>query len=96
MSTVQARDRTGAEIPVLDKQGRAAAFLYDTAVGNALRLPCKGNGQPRLPRGKNVRERRRVDGLKVWQQRRRGMEGVDTRHQRGTVDPERLTVAGIA
>ncbi len=36
MSTVQARDRTGAEIPVLDKQGRAAAFLYDTAVGNAL------------------------------------------------------------
>ena len=68
----------------------------DAAVGNALRLPCKGNGQPRLPRGKDVRERRRVDGLKVWQQRRRGMEGVDTRHQRGTVNPERLTVAGIA
>ena len=68
----------------------------DAAVGDALRLPCKGNGQPRLPRGKDVRERRWVDGLKVWQQRRRGMEGVDTRHQRGTVNPERLTVAGIA
>ena len=63
---------------------------------DALHLASKGNGHPRLPRGQDVRERRRVDGLKVRQRRGRGFQTVDARHQRGTVDPERLTVAGIA
>ena len=35
----------------------------DAAVGNALCLPGKGNGQPRLPRGQDVRERRRRGGV---------------------------------
>ena len=68
----------------------------DAAVGDALCLPGKGNGHPRLPRGQDVRERRRRGGLKVRQRRRRGMKGVDARHQRGTVDPKRRAVAGIA
>ena len=36
------------------------------------------------------------DGLKVRQRRGRGFQTVDARHQRGTVDPERRAVAGIA
>ena len=68
----------------------------DAAVGNALCLPGKGNGQPRLPRGQDVRERRRRGGLKVRQRRGRGFQTVEARHQRGTVDPERRAVAGIA
>ena len=68
----------------------------DAAVGNALCLPGKGNSHPRLPRGQDVRERRRRGGLKVRQRRGRGFQTVDARHQRGTVEPERRAVAGIA
>ena len=63
---------------------------------DALHLASKGNGHPRLPRGQDVRERRRRGGLKVRQRRGRGFQTVDARHQRGTVDPERRAVAGIA